>query len=68
MEVEIYCKKVRLERSNLRWKMKMENENEKWKPGMNKNEIVRTSWSFDVSVNSTKQKKKRYFPKFKKQN
>ena len=34
-------------------------ETEKWKPGMNKNEIVRTSWSFDVSVNSTKQKKKR---------
>lgn len=34
-------------------------ESEKWKPGMNKNEIVRTSWSFDVSVNSTKQKKKK---------
>ena len=33
-------------------------ESEKWKPGMNNNEIVRTSWSFDVSVNSTKQKKK----------
>ena len=33
-------------------------ESEKWKPGMNKNEIVRTSWSFNVSFNTTKQKKK----------
>ena len=33
-------------------------ETEKWKPGMNKNEIVRTSWSFNVSFNTTKQKKK----------
>jgi hypothetical protein len=34
-------------------------ESEKWKPGMNNNEIVRTSWGFNVSFNPTKEKKKK---------